>query len=85
MGNLHRKELCKCNVQLVLISFAIGLHEAEIKMPKFFTNIQLPVTPWSRVLLESLRVSQLVKKFPAYYGILRFITAFTRAHHLSLF
>ena len=36
-------------------------------------------TPLSRVLLENLIGSQLVKKFPA-----RFITAFTRARHLSL-
>jgi hypothetical protein len=42
------------------------------------------ITPWSRGLLEKLTVSQLVKKFPAFYGTRRFITAFTRAHHLSL-
>ena len=42
------------------------------------------ITPWSRVLLEKLTSSQLVKKFPAFYGTLRFITTFTRAHHLSL-
>ena len=38
MGNLRRKELYVYNVQLVLVVSAIGLHEAEIKMPKFFTN-----------------------------------------------
>ena len=32
-------------------------------------------SPWSRVLLEKLTVSQLVKKFPAFYGTRRFITA----------
>jgi hypothetical protein len=26
------------------------------------------LTPWSRVLLEKLTGSQLVKKFPAFYG-----------------
>jgi len=31
-----------------------------------------------------LTVSQLVKKFPAFYGTRRFITGFTRARHLSL-
>ena len=41
-------------------------------------------TPWSRVLLEKLTVSQLVKKFPAFYGTRRFITAFTSTCHLSL-
>ena len=41
-------------------------------------------TAWSRVLLEKLKSSQLVKKFPAFYGTPRFITAFTSARHLSL-
>jgi hypothetical protein len=27
------------------------------------------VTPWNRVLLEKLTVTQLLKKFPAFYGI----------------
>jgi len=43
------------------------------------------LTPCSRVLLEKLTDSQLVKKFPAFYGTRRFITAFTSARHLSLF
>ena len=38
----------------------------------------------ARVLLEKLTGSQLVKKFPAFYGTWRFITAFTSVHHLSL-
>jgi len=41
------------------------------------------LTPWSRVLLEELTGSQLVKKFPTYYGTRRFITTFTSAHRLS--
>ena len=41
------------------------------------------LTPWSRVLLETLTGLQLVKKFPAFYGTRRFITALTSAHHLS--
>jgi len=41
-------------------------------------------TPCSRVLLEKLIGSQLVKKFPAFYGTRRFITAFTSVHRLSL-
>jgi len=41
------------------------------------------LTPWSRVL-KKLRSSQLVKKFPTFYGTRRFITAFTSARHLSL-
>ena len=35
-------------------------------------------------LLENLIGSQLVKNFSAFYGIRRFIIAFTSAHHLSL-
>ena len=42
------------------------------------------LTPWDRVLLEKLTGFQLVKKFPAFYGTRRFITAFTSARHLSL-
>ena len=42
------------------------------------------LTPWSRVLLEKLTGFQLDKKFPAFYGTQRFITAFTSARHLSL-
>jgi hypothetical protein len=39
---------------------------------------------WSRVLLEKPIGSQLVKKFPSFYGTRRFIAAFTNARHLSL-
>ena len=42
------------------------------------------LTPWSRVLLEKLSGFQLVKKFPAFYGTQRLITAITSARHLSL-
>ena len=42
------------------------------------------LTSWSRVLLEKPAGSQLVKKFPAFYGTRKFITAFTSARHLSL-
>jgi len=36
----------------------------------------------NRALLEKLTGPQLVKKFPAFYGTRKFITAFTRALHL---
>jgi hypothetical protein len=42
------------------------------------------LTPWSRVLVEKLIGSQLIKKFPVFCGTWRFITAFTWARHLSL-
>ena len=40
--------------------------------------------PWNRILLENLTGSQLVKKFPSFYGTRKFITVFTNACHLSL-
>ena len=40
--------------------------------------------PWCRVLLEKLAGLQLVKKFPAFHGTRRFITALTSVRHLSI-
>jgi len=42
------------------------------------------LTPWCRVLLEKVTGLQLVKKFPAFHGIRKFITALTSVHQLSL-
>ena len=42
------------------------------------------LTAWCRVLLEQLTGLQLVKKFPAFDGTQRFITALTSVRHLSL-
>ena len=39
------------------------------------------LTPWCRVLLEQLTGLQLVKKFPAFHGTRRFITALTSLRH----
>jgi len=52
--------------------------------PIFTQSLTHSLTPWSRVLLEKLTGSQLVKKFPAFYGTRRIIIAFTSARHLSL-
>jgi len=49
---------------------------------KWKGTLFLYTTLWSRVL-EKLTGFQLVKKFPAFYGTRRFITAFTSACHLS--
>jgi hypothetical protein len=52
----------------------------------FFIAVQVfpLLTSCSTVLLEKLTGSQLVKKFPAFYGIQRFITAYASARQLSL-
>jgi len=42
------------------------------------------LTPSCRVLLEKLTGVKLVKKFPAFHGTQRFITALTSVRHLSL-
>ena len=42
------------------------------------------LTLWCRVLLKKLTGLQPVKKFPAFYGTWRFITALTSVRHLSL-
>jgi len=46
-------------------------------------NTQL-LTPWWKFRLEKLTGLQLVKRFPAYHGTRRFITALTSVRHLSL-
>ena len=48
------------------------------------TSVPYLFTPWSRMLPKNVTGSQLVKKFPAFYGTRTFITAFTSARHLSL-
>ena len=42
------------------------------------------LTPWCRVLFEKLAGLQLVKKFSAFHGTRKFITALTSILHLSL-
>ena len=50
----------------------------------FFTYLlTYLLTPFSRVLLEKLTGSQLVKKLSAFYGTRRSITAFTSVRSLS--
>ena len=47
-------------------------------------DITYLLTPWWRALLDKLTGLQLVKKFPAFHGTRRFITALTSVRHLSL-
>ena len=55
----------------------------SIKLYSISHKIYL-LTPWCRVPLEQLTGLQLVKKFPAFHGTRRFITALTSVRHLSL-
>ena len=58
----------------------MNFHEDAARNPLIITYL---LTPWSEVL-EKLTGSQVVKKFPAFYGTRMFINAFTSARHLSL-
>jgi hypothetical protein len=51
------------------------------KKPRWCTYL---LTARCRLLLEQLTGLQLVKKFPAFHGTQKFITALTRVRHLSL-
>ena len=53
-------------------------------LPELFHQEALLIyllTSWCRVLLEKLTDLQLVKKFPAFHGTRRFITALTSVRH----
>jgi deferrochelatase/peroxidase EfeB len=54
------------------------------RIHKLFHLLTYLLTPWRRVLLEQLTGLLLVKKFPAFHGTRRFITALTSVRHLSL-
>jgi len=66
------------------LSNIIHRHVLSVLAYSHTRSLAHSLTPWSRVLLQKLTGSQLVKKFPAFYGTRRFITAFTSACHLSL-
>jgi hypothetical protein len=50
-----------------------------VKFDAYLCNLTNQLIPWSRILLEKLVVTQLVKKFRTFYGNRRFIIVFTRA------
>ena len=52
--------------------------------PTLLSLLTYLLTPWCRVFLQKLTGLRLVKKFPAFHGTRRFITALTSVRHLSL-
>jgi hypothetical protein len=54
-----------------------------VTVHKLLDKLLLTLTPCSRVFLEKLTGFRLVKKFPAFYGNEKFITAFKNSHQLS--
>ena len=87
----QRKEFCRCqqntlegeHVRIAQGNLNLGFdeHERSVLCSGHITYL---LTPWCRVLLEKLTGLLLVKKFPAFYGTRRFITALTSVRHLSL-
>ena len=57
------------------------LSESHVSFTYIITYL---LTPWSRVIIEKVTGSQIVKNFLAFYGTRSFNTAFTRARHLSI-
>ena len=68
--------------------FSLTSHTFNVCHPEVFNLLTYLLTylltPWCRVLIEKLTGLQLVKKFPAFHGTRRFITALTSVRHLSL-
>jgi len=82
-GTDIRSALCKC----CIVGFYKGASVLAVMGRTYDILIHLLtyfLTSWSRVL-EKLTGFQLVEKFPAFYGNRKSITAFTSAHHQSLY
>ena len=61
-----------------------GETEADAVVEKLLTSLLFTYLLHGAESPEKLTGFQLVKKFPAFYGTRRFITAFKSARHLSL-
>ena len=75
---MHPSSKCHFNEQIIPNS----LPWSAASQKDCLWEITYLLTPFSRVLLEKLTGSQLVKKIPVFYGTRRF--TFTTARHLSL-
>ena len=73
-------------IQVCYPQFFVVVQWQPVQIHTYFLTYLLTylLTPWCRVLLEKLTGLQLVKKFPAFHGTRRFITALTSVRHLSL-
>jgi hypothetical protein len=77
--------------KLTVVSHAISYAQINYQMSQCLHNPPLyqecgltKPTSWISVLLEKPPIVQLLKNFPTFYRIQRFITRFTRAFHWSL-
>ena len=60
------------------------LHFRNVNIIGYTYLLTYLLTPWCTILLEKQTGLQLVKKFSAFHGTRRFITAITSVRHLSL-
>jgi hypothetical protein len=83
LSETFKRRIDKFLFIIIEIGYLKLFMQTNIQGKDFITILNL-FTPWSRVLLEQLISSNLVKNFLAFYGTPMFITAFTSARHLSL-
>ena len=78
--------MCYCPPDRMLTATTAPAHTVGCNLAPIRTSYLLTylLTQWCKVLLEKLTGLQLVKKFPAFHGTRRFITALTIVRHLSL-
>ena len=82
--NVHFKFIGHCVYLFILFHYIFSIPYLLFIVSRGSQLCTYLLTPWCRVLLEKLTVLQLVKKFPAFHGTRRFITALTSVRHLSL-
>ena len=82
-GNIINKTSIFFNLQITNWQHPV-VSITNIGVSERYFEINIYLLHGARVLLEKLTGSQLVKKFPAFYGTRRFITAFTTVRHLRL-
>ena len=75
--NVYQNKMPKLRAHYI-VSYTISCHNIYQYIIFYYLLTYLRtylLTPWSRVLLEKLTGLQLVKKFPAFFGTRKFITA----------
>jgi hypothetical protein len=82
-GSLALRGICQTGVEKRAPFTEAGVHVHLVHV-QIYCCYKGKLTPWSRVLLEKLTVTQLVKIFLACYGTQTFIPVFTTARYWSL-
>ena len=78
------EQLCMFYKRVPLLSRVITISVKYLVKHALTCLLTYLITPWNKVLFEKLTIFQLVKKFLAFYGTPRLITAVTSVRYLSL-